>query len=117
MAKTRAKRAADATEPPSAEPINARRSKRSKKELTPLQEPVPAEPETIPVEPEVPKDMNEAAVPVPTPGDDSMVDDEEEDPKEAPRASDLYLDTVNLLNDLACFLKLIFEPLDKSSSP
>ena len=55
---------------------------------------------------------------VPTPGYDSILEDEEDsyvdEPKEESRASDLYLDTVNSpLNDLACFLKLIFGTLDK----
>lgn len=129
MAKTRAKRAADTTEPPPAEPVNTRRSKRSKKEPTPQpdppQEPVPAEPEPIPVEPELPIDsqeINEAPAPTPTPGDDLILEDEEEnpyadEPKEEPRASDLYLDTVNPLDDLSFFTKLISEPLDKPSSP
>lgn len=121
MVRTRAKRGADTTEPPPAEPVNTRSSKRSKKEPIPPQEPVPAEPDTIPIESEAPKEISEAATPLPTPRYDLILEDEEEgpyvdEPKES-RASDLYLDTVNPLNDLACFLKLISGTLDKSSSP
>ncbi|KIM88765.1 hypothetical protein PILCRDRAFT_813741 [Piloderma croceum F 1598] len=121
MAKTRAKRAADTTEPAAAaaEPAKRRQSKRAKKaepepepEVAPEPEPEPvpapvAEPvPVLPSEPEpVPIPAKEAVTEPthvePEPRPDIPIDDEHEEedhidePTEEPRASDLYLDTIN----------------------
>lgn len=113
MAKTRAKRAADTTEPAAtaAEPAKRRQSKRAKK-AEPEPEPAP-EPELAPApvaepEPILPSEPEPVPIPIPAeptlvepePKADIPIDDEQEEDRidestEEPRASDLYLDTVS----------------------
>src|SRR6202167_3849311 len=111
MPKTRSKRAADTTEPTPVEPAKKRQSKRAKKEPVPEPEPVVEEPELV-VEESIPAVPQPEPEPEPEPtkeGDkepinDIPIDEEEvkedyveEALKEEPRASDLYLDTVSIL--------------------
>lgn len=126
MANTRAKRAAESTEPAAtaSEPTEARSAKRSKNKAT--QEPRGTQIADAQTEQDAPatealgkaEDMTTASVDVLI-----EVDGEGEDPyaAEAPeemRASDLYLDTVRITLSLLSFMMLTYlKPADKSSSP
>ena len=110
MAKTRAKRAADTTEPSAAaaEPAKRRQSKRAKKAAPEPEPAVAPEPEPVlPLEPELEPIPAKEVVTEPThvepePKSNIPIDDEQneedhiDEPTEEPRASDLYLDTVSL---------------------
>ena len=95
MARTRSKRVADTSVPVEQEPAKKRQPKRRKKEVQSEPEPEHEAPETEVVH--TPVDSAPVEV-VPDPTPDIPIDEEEnyvEDLKEAPRASDLYLDTVS----------------------